>query len=393
MFSLPKILRKSNQGEMIALQMAGLLSALIFALNCGFEVLHVNNLHSSQYTIIALLQCTLALWAIIEIIAANRKRDPIPLKSLKIFLWLQLTIIIARHIETLYGHTGNGNGDSIAGNINLDLAIAFTPAYLFVFLGINKLILNAFAHTEYLRANQLEQARQELQRKLKTSLVASSVAHEINYPLSTMALNIHLATEDLEKIGAAAAPIQKHLNQLASDSKLVVSTIETMRTLLRNVQTEHSEFDLSGAVLSALKYQHNLLRSKNITLTTIGVNYKFLMLGDGAQLQVAVVNLLRNAVEALGEARTTQPQIEISLSRMQNQIKLQVADNGPGFIEISLGQLPLRTTKRQGSGLGLYVVLTAVENHGGSMSIGRSKKLGGAEITLIFPKADSSQVV
>jgi nitrogen fixation/metabolism regulation signal transduction histidine kinase len=78
---------------------------------------------------------------------------------------------------------------------------------------------------------------------------------------------------------------------------------------------------------------------------------------------------------------------------MQNQIKLQVADNGPGFIEISLGQLPLRTTKRQGSGLGLYVVLTAVENHGGSMSIGRSKKLGGAEITLIFPKADSPQVV
>jgi len=245
---------------MITLQMAGLLSAFIFALNCGFEVLHVNSLHSSQYTIIAVLQCTLALWAIIEIIAINNKRDPIPLKSLKIFLWLQLAIIVIRHIETLHGHAANSNGDLIVDNINFDLAIAFTPAYLFVFLAINKLILNAFAHAEYLRANQLEQARQELQRKLKTSLVASSVAHEINYPLSTMALNIHLATEDLEKIGAAAAPLQTRLNQLAADSKLVVSTIETMRSLLRNVKTEQSEFDLSGAVLSALKYQHNLLR-------------------------------------------------------------------------------------------------------------------------------------
>ncbi|NBQ20292.1 MAG: sensor histidine kinase [Synechococcaceae bacterium WB6_3B_236] len=224
-------------------------------------------------------------------------------------MWLQLAIIVIRHIETLYGHAANSNGDSMVDNINFDLAIAFAPAYLFVFLGINKLLINAFAHAEYLRANQLEQSRQELQRKLKTSLVASSVAHEINYPLSTMALNIHLATEDLEKIGAAAAPIQIRLNQLAVDSRLVVSTIETMRTLLRNVQTEHSE----------------------------------------------------------------------------KQIKLQVADNGPGFMGINLEQLPLQTTKRQGSGLGLYVVRTAVENHGGSMSIGRSEKLGGAEITLIFP--------
>ena len=385
MLLFSKITNKSRQGEMIALQMVGLLSALIFALNCGYEVLHVNSLHSSQYILIALLQCILALWAIIEIFAADNKRDPIPLKSLKIFLWLQLAIIVIRHIETLYGHAANSNGDSMVDNINFDLAIAFAPAYLFVFLGINKLLINAFAHAEYLRANQLEQSRQELQRKLKTSLVASSVAHEINYPLSTMALNIHLATEDLEKIGAAAAPIQIRLNQLAVDSRLVVSTIETMRTLLRNVQTEHSEFDLSSSVLSALKYQRNLLRSKNITLTAIGVKLKFLMLGDGSQLQIAVVNLLRNAVEALEQERIAQPQIEISLSRMHKQIKLQVADNGPGFMGINLEQLPLQTTKRQGSGLGLYVVRTAVENHGGSMSIGHSEKLGGAEITLIFP--------
>ncbi|MEN9878517.1 MAG: hypothetical protein RLZZ158_1556, partial [Cyanobacteriota bacterium] len=129
----------------------------------------------------------------------------------------------------------------------------------------------------------------------------------------------------------------------------------------------------------------NLLRSKNLTLTAIGVKLKFLLLGDGSQVQIAVVNLLRNAVEALEQERIAQPQIEISLSRMHKQIKLQVADNGPGFMGINLEQLPLQTTKRQGSGLGLYVVRTAVENHGGSMSIGRSEKLGGAEITLIFP--------
>ena len=89
MLLFSKITNKSRQGEMIALQMVGLLSALIFALNCGYEVLHVNSLHSSQYILIALLQCILALWAIIEIFAADNKRDPIPLKSLKIFLWIE----------------------------------------------------------------------------------------------------------------------------------------------------------------------------------------------------------------------------------------------------------------------------------------------------------------
>jgi len=385
MFSLPKISKKDIPGAMVALQMAGLLSALIFALSCGFEVLHANTLHSSQYIIIALLQCTLALWAIIEIYSAENKRTPIPLASLKVFLWLQLALILARHIDTFYGPSINSNGESIAGNIEFGMAIAFAPAYLFVFLAINKLLINAFAHAEHLRANQLEQARLELQRKLKTSLVAASVAHEINQPLSTMLLNIHLAEEDINKLGPAACPLQSRLAQLTADSKLVVSTIETMRTLLRNVQTEHSVFDLSGVVLSALKYQRNLLRSKNIALTTLGMQHRFLMLGDESQLQIAVGNLLRNAVEALEQEGIAQPQLEVSLSRRHKQISLQVADNGPGFVGISLEQLPMKTTKRQGSGLGLYVVHTAVENNGGSMNIGRSEKLGGAEVTLMFP--------
>lgn len=66
---------------------------------------------------------------------------------------------------------------------------------------------------------------------------------------------------------------------------------------------------------------------------------------------------------------------------------LRVADKGPGFAGAMLAQLPLSTTKPSGSGIDLYVARTTAEHHGGSLSLGRSASLGGAEVTLELPAA------
>lgn len=63
-----------------------------------------------------------------------------------------------------------------------------------------------------------------------------------------------------------------------------------------------------------------------------------------------------------------------------------LADNGPGFQAPQTALAPLETSKANGSGLGLFVVQTTMENHRGSLAIGRSN-LGGAEVRLIFPAA------
>ncbi len=65
-------------------------------------------------------------------------------------------------------------------------------------------------------------------------------------------------------------------------------------------------------------------------------------------------------------------------------LTIVVGDSGPGMTDDQISRLPFETTKPQGTGLGLYLVRTCIDNHGGSMSVGRSP-LGGAEIRLRLP--------
>ena len=251
---------------------------------------------------------------------------------------------------------------------------------------INRLLIQCFSSAEQERASELDQARQELSVKLKTALVASGVAHEINQPLSSILLNIHLARQEVEAQSfPSSAVLQVRLAQIADDSSRVVSTIEIMRNLLRNVQTEYSIFDLSTVVKTALLYQKRTFASSNVVLTSTGLNLVHHLLGDGGQLQMAVSNLLRNAVEAVGQGDIINPRLAVAISRTRKSVTLKVADNGPGFSGNLLRNALLSTSKPDGSGLGLYLVRLAVENNGGSMHLGRSELLGGAEVTLVFP--------
>ena len=63
-----------------------------------------------------------------------------------------------------------------------------------------------------------------------------------------------------------------------------------------------------------------------------------------------------------------------------------IGDSGPGWSGAELAKTPLSTTKKGGTGIGLYVVRTAMENHRGELAFGKSS-LGGAEVKMIFPRA------
>jgi signal transduction histidine kinase len=108
---------------------------------------------------------------------------------------------------------------------------------------------------------------------------------------------------------------------------------------------------------------------------------------------MALSNLIRNAVEALSQGQVAEPRLQLSLERRIDShgspwLELRVADNGPGFADLQLEQLLLASTKPQGSGLGLFVVNAAVQIHGGSLRLGRSDELGGAEVLLRLPAHD-----
>ena len=226
-----------------------------------------------------------------------------------------------------------------------------------------------------------------LEDKLKSSLQAAAVAHEINLPLGTLLLNSKLLLDQQE--APLPTNLNEHLQAIASNADEVVTTIEKMRSLLRNVQTHHRRLNLANVARSALLYAGPSLKAAGITVQREGLEASLAVLGDAAQIQIAVVNLLRNALEALetaGPAAANPATIAVRLQSEGDTVVLSVADNGPGFQAPQTALTPLETSKANGSALGLFVVQTTMENHRGSLAIGRSS-LGGAEVRLIFPAA------
>ena len=230
-----------------------------------------------------------------------------------------------------------------------------------------------------------------LQDKLKSSLQAAAVAHEINLPLSTLLLNSKLLLEQGD--APLAQPLREPLRAIADNADAVVTTIEKMRSLLRNVQTHHQELNLAHVARNALLYAAPSLKAAGVTVERQGLDQRLAVLGDAAQIQIAVVNLLRNALEALesagGGVAGAPATVVVRLARDADTVVLTVADNGPGFQAPETALEPLATSKPTGSGLGLFVVQTTMENHHGQVVVGRSR-LGGATVRLIFPAADRS---
>ena len=228
-----------------------------------------------------------------------------------------------------------------------------------------------------------------LKDKLRSSLQAATIAHEIHQPLSVLLLHSQLLLERGGAAGGEALPPgwRTGLQTICQEANRVVSTIATMRALLRSAQADHQRLDLREVASSALLYARSGGSSARVPIDSTDLDQgeeAAWIDGDAVQIQIAIVNLLRNAAEALLQAAIAAPWIRLRLQQRRDTWWLEVADNGPGLPAGIEQAIAPHTTKAEGSGLGLFVVHATMENHGGALEIGPSES-GGACLRLGFP--------
>ncbi len=109
-------------------------------------------------------------------------------------------------------------------------------------------------------------------------------------------------------------------------------------------------------------------------------------MGNPMRLGQALGNMLRNAVEALADHPGGL--VEVDLTREGNEVRLSVADNGPGIPEGRLDRVwePFYTTRTEGTGLGLYICRRIAQEHGGRIEI-QNRPQGGLMASLVLPVA------
>jgi signal transduction histidine kinase len=108
------------------------------------------------------------------------------------------------------------------------------------------------------------------------------------------------------------------------------------------------------------------------------------VVGDAAQMQVAITNLLMNAVEALEPQGSGTGRVRIGVLTGEQAAECVVGDSGPGYEPGRARPSEAAGGKRGGTGMGLHIVRNVVDNHRGRLEIGRSP-LGGAEFRIVLP--------
>jgi PAS domain S-box-containing protein len=232
---------------------------------------------------------------------------------------------------------------------------------------------------------RLEEARRlELEGKLKTSLTAAATMHEIEQPLASILLETQMTLERMRVRSLEPAEVATYLEEMLVESQQVVDMIGRMKALLRNVQTEYAPVRVAEVIASSILYSKKLIADHGVTVHEAGLDPDIQIHGDASQLQTAMVNLIRNAIDAAAGMPAGRRDVAVELRVHSGGVTIVVGDSGPGMTDDQIRNLPFETTKPHGTGLGLYLVRTCVDNHGGSMSVGRSP-LGGAEISLNLP--------
>ena len=227
--------------------------------------------------------------------------------------------------------------------------------------------------TEQLLASERVAAWQEVARRL---------AHEIKNPLTPIKMS-------LETLLAASARGEPRFQELFGETAPAV--LEEVERLCRIVD-EFSQFarlpgpqlrpvnlsQLAGQILSLYAEPKNGVQMRSDVSPDVWV------LGDGDQLTQVILNLLKNAEEAVAGGGW----IELRIKRVGQQVVLEIADSGPGIARGHRARIfePYFTTKEGGSGLGLAIAQRICQEHGGRLQLS-SDPGAGAVFTLSLPAA------
>ena len=238
-----------------------------------------------------------------------------------------------------------------------------------------------------------EQALAQMNHRLKVSLEAAAIAHEINQPLSILRLTAQRLQHQFRKRGDADDPaeLMEGLQTLDDQASRIARTTDQIKAILRNANTSLSRLDLRDVLDSIQLYVSSNLMEASSWISTARspeVNTQGAWVdGDAVQLQIAVINLVKNAVDALllQPPATDAPEIVIRLERREENWAIVVDDNGPGLPDDHPGHLPLTSSKPSGSGLGLFIVRSAMDGHNGELMLGVSPS-GGTRAVLLLPR-------
>ena len=229
----------------------------------------------------------------------------------------------------------------------------------------------------YLGFTMEEMRRKLLERDAQLRQMLGGVAHELRNPLGGIEIYAGLIADDLPDGDPRKAHIQKVIGEVRNLNKVITGFLD----FARPAPPEPVRMDIEGLVEEAAFVLGPEMQESGVEFSS-RVEAGLEAFVDGEQLRRAIVNLMKNAVQAMRQGGG----LEVRASRAGRDVAVEVRDDGPGLDEKTRARLfePFFTTKEKGSGLGLAVVQQIVEVNGGRIEV-EAPAAGGTVFTLYLP--------
>ena len=232
------------------------------------------------------------------------------------------------------------------------------------------------------RERQLRELQMQLahtNRVVTTGQLCASITHEINQPVATARNYVSVALRLLERNPPDLPEVRDTLACAAKATDRVGAVVGRLRALMQKASVRLDRVDVNEALQEVIELTRGEALKNGVAVETQFAKGLPIITGDRVQLQQVVLNLILNALQAMGAVSEGARQVIITTRQIElNDLYVGVQDTGPGLNPETLSRLfePFYTTKPNGMGMGLTICRSIVEAHGGRLWVSACQPRG-----------------
>ncbi|MEO6565493.1 MAG: ATP-binding protein, partial [Casimicrobiaceae bacterium] len=267
-------------------------------------------------------------------------------------------------------------------------------ASLYLFLIVLSTTSLLAAVTQHQREVAEQRAREHLDQLAHVARVASmgemasAIAHEVNQPLTAIANYASASLRLMQGDKLTRAETIAVMQQLADEAERAGEVVRKMRGFVRGEEGRPVRLAVGDLFADVLRLSGPEARANEVVLEADASFGALAVTADVIQLQQVLLNLVRNAIEAIAAANSAIRRVTLTAVRAdRGMVEIRVTDSGPGIAASDLDRVfaPFHTTKPDGVGIGLALSRSIVEAYGGR--VWASSSASGATLHLTMPAA------